>query len=305
MTSTDSGPDPGDFDRIAGLSGRAAALGPSAHTSLELLRRNIDRPSAARVYDCILGGGHHFGIDREFADRQLEVMPDLRRAMIANRRFLGRAVRYAVSRGVRQFVDIGSGLPTVGNVHEVADRQGPGQCRVVYVDNEPVAHAHADLLLAGTADTQRHRAVYADYLEYSALWRDVLNTGVIDPAEPVCLLMVAILHFIAPEQEPEIAMEFYRRQLPPGSLLAISHGCDELDDPGIQKVVRNYAQTATAAHLRTRDEIAAFFGDFEFVEPGLVWAPEWGETVQDQWAGPPARSRYLAGVARKPGDAGE
>ena len=289
-----------DFDRIAGLSGRDATLGRSVHTSLELLRRSIDRPSAARVYDCILGGDHHFGIDREFAERQLEVMPDLRRAMITNRRFLGRAVHYAVSRGLRQFVDIGSGLPTVGNVHEVANRQAPGQCRVVYVDNEPVAHAHADLLLAGTADTQRHRAVHADYLEYSALWRDVLDTGVIDPAEPVCLLVVAMLHFIAPEQEPEIAMEFYRRQLPPGSLLVISHGCDELDDPGIQQVVRNYAQTATAAHLRTRDEIAAFFGDLELVEPGLVWTPEWGETVQDQWSGPPARSRYLAGVARKP-----
>jgi O-methyltransferase involved in polyketide biosynthesis len=305
MTSTGSGLGPGDFDRIAGLSGRAAAPGRSVGTSLELLRRNIDRPSAARVYDCILGGNHHFGIDREFADRQLEVMPDLRRAMIASRSFLGRAVRYAVSRGVRQFVDIGSGLPTAGNVHEVADRQAPGQCRVVYVDNEPVACAHAELLLAGTADTRRHRAVHADYLEYSALWRDVLNTEVIDPAEPVCLLAVAMLHFIAPEQGPEIAMEFYRRQLPPGSLLVISHGCDELDDSGIQEVVRNYAQTTTAAHLRTRDEIAAFFGDFEFVEPGLVWAPEWGETVQDQWSGPPARSRYLAGVARKPGDAGE
>jgi hypothetical protein len=198
----DTSPVPGDFDRIAGLSGRAAALGPSVHASLELLRRNIDRPSAARVYDCVLGGDHHFDIDREFADRQLEVMPDLRRAMIANRGFLGLAVRHAVSRGVRQFVDVGSGLPTAGNVHEVADQQAPGRCRVVYVDNEPVTHAHADLLLAGTADTRRHRAVRADYLEHDTLWRAVLDTGVIDPDEPICLLVV-------------------------------SHGCDELDDPGI------------------------------------------------------------------------
>jgi O-methyltransferase involved in polyketide biosynthesis len=293
--------DTGDFDRIAGLSGPAAVLGPDAQASLELLRRNIDRPSAARVYDCILGGDHHFDIDREFAYRQLEVMPDLRRAMTANRDFLGRAVRHAVGRGVRQFVDIGSGLPTVGNVHEVADRQASGQCRVVYVDNEPVAHAHADLLLAGTADTRRHRAVHADYLDYRALWRNVLDTGVIDPVAPVCLLVVAMLHFIAPEQQPEIAMEFYRGQLPPGSLLVISHGCDELDDPEIQEVVHNYAQTATAAHLRTRDQVADFFGDFEFVAPGLVWAPEWGENVQDQWSGTAAGSRYLAGMARKPG----
>jgi O-methyltransferase involved in polyketide biosynthesis len=290
-----------DFDRVAGLSAGATSLGPSAHASLELLRRDIDRPSAARIYDCILGGDHHFGIDREFAEHQLEIMPDLRRAMLANRLFLGRAVSHAVSSGVRQFVDIGSGLPTAGNVHESADRQAPGRCRVVYVDNEPVTHAHTDLLLAGTADTRRHRAVHADYLEYRTLWRDVINTGVIDPEEPICLLVVAMLHFIAPEQEPEIAMEFYRRQLPPGSLLVISHGCDELDDPGIQQVVRNYALTTTAAHLRTRDEIGTFFGDFDFVAPGLVWTPEWGHTAQDQWSGPPAGSRYLAGVAAKSG----
>ena len=296
---------PGEIDRVAGLSGRAAALDPGVQASLELLRRNVDRPSAARVYDCILGGVHHFGIDREFADRQLELMPDLRRAMVANRDFLGRAVRHAVSRGVRQFVDIGSGLPTAGNVHEVADRHAPGECRVVYVDNEPVAHAHADLLLAGTADTRRHRAVRADYLDHGALWRAVLDTDVIDPAAPICLLVVAMLHFIAPERQPGNAMEFYRRQLPPGSLLVISHGCDELDDPGIRAVVRNYAQTTAAAHLRSRDEVAAFFGDFELVPPGLVWTPEWGETGPDRWSGPPARSRYLAGVARKPGAAGE
>jgi hypothetical protein len=94
---------------------------------------------------------------------------------------------------------------------------------------------------------------------------------------------------------------FYRRQLPPGSLLVISHGCDELDDPEIQEVVRNYVQTTRAAHLRTRDQITAFFGDLELVRPGLVWTPEWGETTQDQWSGAPARSRYLAGVASKPG----
>jgi O-methyltransferase involved in polyketide biosynthesis len=299
MTSTGSRPTREEFDRVAGLSGRTATLGGSVDTSLDLLRRSVDRPSAARVYDCILGGDHHFGIDREFAERQLAVMPDLRQAMIANRRFLGRAVRYAVDHGVRQFVDIGSGLPTAGNVHEVADGQAPGQCRVVYVDNEPVTHAHAEVLLAATADTHRHRAVHADYLEYRALWRDVLNTGVIDPATPVCLLVVAMLHFIAPEREPETALEFYRRQLSAGSLLVVSHGCDELDDPGIQEVVRNYAQTTTTAHLRTRGEVAAFFGDFEFVQPGLVWTPEWREVLQDQWTGPPARSRYLAGVARK------
>jgi O-methyltransferase involved in polyketide biosynthesis len=289
-----------DFEHIAGI---AATADPNVHTSLELLRHNIDRPSAARVYDCILGGDHHFGIDREFADRQIAVMPDLRRAMIANRKFVGRAVGYAaVTRGVRQFVDIGSGLPTVGNVHEVADRQAPGQCRVVYVDNEPVTHAHADLLLAGTADSRRHRAVHADYLQYDALWHDVLDTGMIDPTEPICLLVVAMLHFIAPEQQPEFAMEFYRRQLPPGSLLVISHGCDELDDPTIRHVVRNYTRTATtAAYLRTREQIATFFGDFALVEPGLVWTPEWHATAQDEWSGPHARSRYLAGVAHKTG----
>lgn len=263
---------------------------------------SISKPSVARVYDYILGGHHNYAIDREFARRQMELVPDMRAAMMANRAFLGRAVRYAVSQGIRQFVDIGSGLPSAGQVHEVADLEAPGECRVVYIDNEPIAHAHAEILLDENADPARHRALCADYLDSENLWDQVLACGVIRPAEPTCLLVVAMLHFMPPEREPERAMTFYRDQLAADSLLVLSHGSDALDDSDVKTVVANYRSTTNSAYLRSRSEFAEFFGDFELVEPGLAWVPEWRPdhtAGYDEWGGNPARSRYLAGVARK------
>ncbi|WP_158889096.1 SAM-dependent methyltransferase [Amycolatopsis anabasis] len=273
-----------------------------AEATAERLRANLDKPSPARIYDYLLGGHNHYAIDREFGDRQRQLMPDIVRAMKANRAFLGRVVRYAVEAGIRQFVDIGSGLPTVGQVHEIADQAAPGQCRVVYIDNEPIAYAHAEALLGRNADPDRHHALYADLLEYVDLWTQVSQINGIDPQEPTCLLVVALLHFITPEQAPENALEFLRGCLPPGSLLAMSHGCDELDDPGIQEVVRNYSkESTTQTCLRTRAEFTAFFGDFELVDPGVVWVPQWRPDGNDKpWKGSPATSRYLAGLARKP-----
>ncbi|GAA4550910.1 SAM-dependent methyltransferase [Amycolatopsis samaneae] len=274
----------------------------AAQAAASQLAANLDRPSPARIYDYLLGGDNNYAIDREFGDRQQRLMPDIVRAMAANRAFLGRAVRHAVDRGIRQFVDIGSGLPTKGQVHEVADEAAPGECRVVYVDNEQIAYAHAEALLGRHADPRRHHALYADLLDYTDLWEQVSALDGIDPGEPTCLLVVALLHFITPEQAPEKALAFLREQLPAGSLLAMSHGCDELDDPGIQQVVRNYtAESTTRTCLRTREEFATFFGDFEMVDPGLVWVPQWRPDDDSAWHDDPATSRYLAGVARKPG----
>lgn len=281
------------------MTDSSGARNPAA---AQVLADSITKPSVARVYDYLLGGGHNYAIDREFAERQLAVVPDIRPAMVANRAFLGRAVRYAVEQGVRQFVDIGSGLPSVCPVHEVAERAAPGAGRVVYVDNEPIAHAHAEILLDSTADPEKHRALCADYLDHESLWEQVLATGVIDPDQPTCLLVVALLHFLLPEQRPELSMAYYREQLTPGSLLVLTHGCDELDDKDAQQVASNYSATTNAAHLRSRAEFTEFFGDFPLVEPGVVWVPEWRPEpgpVRDDWGGNPARSRCLAGVARK------
>ena len=267
----------------------------------DILRTSPNYPTAAGVYDYILGGSHNYAIEREFGDRQMEIMPFLRQCAIANRQYLGRAVRYAVGRGVRQFVDIGAGLPNAGQVHDVADRAAPGQCRTVYIDNEPVAHTLSTIMLDKGEDCQRHHAVLADYFDYENLWRKVIGTGVIDPTEPICLLVVAVLHFFRPEQCPEEAMAFYRDQLAAGSLLALSHACDELDTPTVAAVLRNYDQTTNPACVRTRAEVAAFFGDFALVDPGLVWTPQWPDLNVDlsEWDGNPARSLALAGVAEK------
>ncbi|GAB3383678.1 SAM-dependent methyltransferase [Amycolatopsis echigonensis] len=270
----------------------------------EAPRIDIDRPSAGRIYDYVLGGTHNYAIDREFAEQQLKEMPQMRVGMVANREFLGRAVRFAVESGIRQFVDIGSGLPTQGNVHEVADEVAPGECRVVYVDNEPVAHAHSQILLEDTADPLRHRAIFGDYFDGPGLWERVLDEGIIDPDEPVCLLIVALLHFMPDDLEPERQLAHYRDLLAPGSLLALTHVSMNPEDEdalgSFGKVSGQYTQRATLPLTqRSREQIAALFGDFELVEPGLVWLPDWRPDAPIQ--GDSAEANIVGGVARKRG----
>ncbi|PRX43637.1 S-adenosyl methyltransferase [Prauserella shujinwangii] len=271
--------------------------------SIDAFAASVDRPSSARVYDYLLGGTHHYAIDREFADQQLATVPDMREALRSNRAFVGRAVRCALGRGVRQFVDIGAGLPSQGQAHQVADETDPeARARVVYVDNEEIAHAHASILLADEADPERHKAVCADFFDRDLLWEQVLATGVIDQAEPVCLLVTALLHFVPDEREPGKVLAFYRDQLAAGSLLVLSHGCDELDDEDVRRVAGNYARTSSPAVLRDRDGIAGFFDGWELLDPGLTWTVEWRPdgTETEWWEGVPARARCLAGVAVKP-----
>nr|WP_026453687.1 SAM-dependent methyltransferase [Saccharomonospora iraqiensis] len=263
----------------------------------------LDRPSSARVYDYLLGGTHHYAIDRKFADEQVAVAPDMPYGMRSNREFIGRAVRLALRHGIRQFVDIGAGLPSQGQAHEIADETDPqARARVVYVDNEEIAHAHSEILLAEEADPQRHRAVFADFFDGARLWQRVLDTGVIDPREPTCLLVTALLHFMPPEKAPERTLAFYQDRLPPGSMLVLSHISDADHRPDTHEVVANYAKTTNPAFLRSRDEVAALFGGWELVEPGVVWAVEWRPDGREEpwWDDDPARVRYLAGVAIKP-----
>ncbi|GLY67775.1 hypothetical protein Atai01_43940 [Amycolatopsis taiwanensis] len=270
----------------------------------ELLSRlgdSVDKVSVGRVYDYLLGGVHNYAHDREFAEEQLKRFPDMRTSARANRDFLGRVVRYAMAEGVNQFVDIGSGLPTQGNVHEVADEVAPGKARVVYIDNEPIAHAHAQILLDRTADPARHFALDADFFDRERLWRRVLATG-IDPSRPICLLMVALLHFMPAQTRPEEVLAFYRDVLPPGSLLVISHVAIAPDDPAMaagEEVAAAYRDQSTNSVVnREIDEIKALFGDFELVDPGLVWLSQWRPTTPPRTD--PTRTYSMAGVARKP-----
>ncbi len=263
---------------------------------------SVDKVSVGRVYDYLLGGTHNYAVDQAFAEQQLAVLPEIRDFARANRAFLGRAVRYMVGQGIRQFVDIGSGLPTQGNVHEVADEVAPGECRVVYIDNEPIARAHAQILLEQTADPNRHAALDADFFDRRLLWDRVLDTGLIDRTQPIGLLLVALLHFMPDEQNPHAALGFHRTMLPPGSFLAVSHihvAPEDVETRNAgEKVAREYGRrTNHAAIMRSREQIAEFFGDLELVEPGLVWLPQWHPDTEGVGKDA-ARSRGLAGVAR-------
>ncbi|WP_019819694.1 SAM-dependent methyltransferase [Saccharomonospora saliphila] len=274
-------------------------------SNADRLAESVNKVSVGRVYDYLLGGVHNYAVDQAFAEEQLRLLPDIRDFARSNRAFLARAVRYAVEQGVRQFVDIGSGLPTQGNVHEVADEVAPGECRVVYIDNEPIARAHAEILLERTADPERHRAIDADFFDGALLWRRVLDTGLIDEREPVALLLVALLHFMPPETDPGRVLAYYRDKLPPGSLLALSHiHVDPSDTETLavsEKLTKSYTErTNSPAMPRAREEIASFFDGLELVEPGLVWLPEWRPSGDDPYRGDPVRSHGLAGVARKP-----
>ncbi|WP_019813295.1 SAM-dependent methyltransferase [Saccharomonospora saliphila] len=264
---------------------------------------DLDRPSSGRIYDYWLGGTNNYAIDREFAEKQLALAPEIREAVRENRAFLRRAVRFAVESGIRQFVDLGSGLPTQGNVHEVADEVAPGATRVVYVDHEPVAHAHARILLEDTADPERHRALWGDFFDGPRLWERVVAEG-IDPGEPICLLTVALLHLMPPESDPATPMAFYRDQLAPGSLLVLSHACLDTDDEAAKdafgRIRDDYGKRTAvkASPMRSRAEITEFFGGLELIDPGLVWLPEW--RPDEPYTGDVTRTRAVAGVARVP-----
>ncbi|WP_410656824.1 SAM-dependent methyltransferase [Amycolatopsis sp. lyj-112] len=259
---------------------------------------DLERPNAARIYDWALGGTANWAVDREFGEQLVKAFPLIRSVARANRAFLGRAVRHCAENGVNQFLDLGSGVPTVGNVHEIADEADP-ESRCVYVDNEPVAVAHSKILLEKRGDPARHAVIGGDLRDADEVWERAFETGVLDPAKPVALLTVAVLHFLP---EPELAgiIARYRALLPPGSFYVLSHVTmsgvegDELEQ--IQRVVKQYEQSSTPATFRDREEIRGFFGDFALVAPGLVPVGEW--RLDDPHS--PTLNCAIGGVSRKP-----
>ena len=231
------------------------------------------RPHPARMYDAYLGGKDNYPVDREAVRQILRQWPEARLNARANRAFLQRAVRFlAAEAGIRQFIDIGTGIPTAGNVHEVAGQVAP-DARVVYVDNDPIVHVHANALLTGSGTTA---VVLADLRDPRAILADPTLRDQIDFGQPVGLLLVAILHFITSNEGPAEILATLRDALPDGSYLALSHATADFHPPGTKDEAAAAYQNATAPlQLRAHPEIAAYFDGFDLLEPGLVQAPLW------------------------------
>jgi SAM-dependent methyltransferase len=257
------------------------------------------KASSARVYDWWLGGDHNFLADRDAARAMIAVHPATRACARQNRAFLGRAVRYlAADAGIRQFLDIGSGIPTARNVHQVAQETAPGT-RVVYVDNDEVAVGHSRLLLDGDPDAA---VVRADVRDPAAILEAPETRELIDFSRPVGLLLAAVLHFVPDGDGPERILAALRAALAPGSYIAISHGCRDAR-PEIAAIAENVYSSRVNARtsLRTREEITHLFDGFTLVGPGLTWVAEWRPDDPADVPGDASRDWGLAGVARYDG----
>ena len=251
-----------------------------------------NRPSAARIYDHFLGGTHNFAVDREVAERAFVLVPDLAQVARDNRAFLRRAVRLAAARGVRQFIDIGSGIPTEGNVHEAARAADP-QARVVYVDVDPTAVIHARQILG---DDPRTVVLQADLHQADRVLGDPAVRALVDFDQPVCLLLVAMLHFIPESPELHAALRRYRDAVAPGSLFAVSHGTAGSRTDRLEQLAELYIRTGTPLVLRDRAAILGLFDGWELLEPGLVQLPAWRPDPGDPPVEDPDAYAALAAV---------
>ncbi|APU17840.1 MULTISPECIES: SAM-dependent methyltransferase [Actinoalloteichus] len=262
---------------------------------------DVERPSAARMYDYFLGGAHNFAVDRQMADQVIATFPGTRRFAQLNRSFLRWSVRLLLDAGVRQFIDLGSGIPTVGNVHETAQRIDP-TAKVVYVDNDPVAYAHSRSILA---HDKQAAVVNADLRDVDAVLTDPTVVDLLDLSEPVGLLTVAVLHFIPDADDPAATLAQYYEAVAAGSHLVVSHGLAEPVHEGEQEderattVKKVYSRSATPLTLRTEAQIAELFGDFAIIDPpGVVNAGLF--SGGDLYAGPdPDWAPGAVGVGRK------
>jgi SAM-dependent methyltransferase len=235
-------------------------------------------PSVARMYDFYLGGKDNFRADREAAEQVLSVVPGVRDMARENRGFLVRAVRELAQRGVRQFLDIGAGLPTQQNVHQVALEAAPDS-RIVYVDNDPIVLVHARALLA---DNDRTVVVEGDLLDPEGILRHPAVGAHLDFSQPMALLLVSVLHFVPGYDDALRIVRRLREALVPGGHLVLTHGYVGDSPVDVQSEVGGvYARTKSGSTPRTFDQIAAFFDGLDLLEPGLVppeaWRPEWDD----------------------------
>ncbi len=256
---------------------------------------DVEAPSAARVYDYFLGGAHNFAIDRALANEIARMTPNVGETMRAGRDFLRRAVRYLIDAGIRQFLDIGSGIPTVGNVHEIAQHIAP-EARIVYVDIDPVAVAHSRAILAGN---DRVAVLHADVRDPQRILADPQLLGLLDLSKPAGILLAGIMHFIQDEDDPPGIVGQLREAVVPGSYVVISHVTYEDQPPEVVEAQKLSARTATEIVLRSKAQILEQFRGFTLVEPGLVHLPLWRPDAPGDVDSRPERFGAFGGVGLK------
>jgi hypothetical protein len=251
-------------------------------------------PSVARMYDFFLGGKDNFAVDRELAEEILQRVPETRDIARANRRFLGRAVEFLARSGIHQFLDLGTGLPSQNNVHEVAQRIRP-DARVVYVDNDPIVLAHARALLSDDASTM---VIQEDVREPERILAHPSVQQMLDFSQPVAVMCVAVLPFVTDQEDPWSIVSALTEHLVPGSHLTVSQTTFEtLPAEDVALLQEKYRNASAPVTLRSREAITRFFDGFDLIDPGLVPLTEW--RADDQERAQPAGDWMLAGVGRK------
>jgi O-methyltransferase involved in polyketide biosynthesis len=253
-------------------------------------------PHIARVYDYWLGGKENFAADRDAAEKVIATAPHVLASVRAQRAFLGRVVDYLVTEaGIRQFLDIGTGLPSASNTHEVAQRAAP-ESRVVYVDNDPIVLAHARALLTSSPEGAT-AYLDADLRDTGAILEEA--AGTLDFGQPVALMLLGVLHCIPDEEEPHAVVARLVAAVPPGSYLAVAHPASDIAADQMARSSRDYNEKAAApVTMRTHAVVSRFFDGLELVEPGVVQVHRWRPAAAD-----PGQGRELAnygGVGRKP-----
>jgi len=262
---------------------------------------DLSKASSARVYDYYLGGVHNFPVDRELARKVLRLHPAAASNAKANRAFLNRTVRFLLAQGVRQFVDLGAGIPTAGNVHETVAREDPAS-RVLYVDRDPIAVTHSQLILGRNPNA---KVLRADLRRPKGILESAPFHDLIDLSQPVAVLMVAVLHFVSEADHPEQVIGEFHDVVAPGSHLVISHSLSDALPAGAEQAKALFKTSATdQVTTRSRTRILELLSGWDLVEPGLVPVPDWRPDPRPVWAADEAESEatksfVVGAVARR------
>ena len=257
---------------------------------------NVNVPHSARIYDYWLGGKDNFAVDRAVGEAMIQAIPGMRYMAGENRKFVHRAARDLVAKeGIRQFLDIGTGIPTRPNLHEIAQQIAP-ETRVVYVDNDPIVLVHARALMI-SSEQGRSEYISADLRDAQSIINEPVLSETLDLTKPVGLTLIAILMLLSDEDDPWAKVADLRDALPSGSILGLTHPTADFAPDEVNQAVAAATGAGITLVARTKDEVQRFFGDWEMLDPGLVPVSAWRP---DEPADRPEAAYYWAGVARKP-----